>query len=74
MNDVSWITDLISSVGFPIFVTLYLLWQGNKEEQTHKEEVNKLSEALNNNTLVLQRIVDKLDNRSEKVRERDDNL
>ena len=74
MNDVSWITDLISSVGFPIFVTLYLLWQGNKEEQTHKEEVNKLSEALNNNTLVLQRIVDKLDNRSEKVRERDDSL
>lgn len=65
MNDFSWLTDLISSVGFPIFVTLYLLWQGNKEEQTHREEVKELSTALNNNTLVLQKIVDKMDDMKE---------
>ena len=65
MNDLSWLTDLISSVGFPIFVTLYLLWQGNKEEQVHREEVKELSNALNNNTLVLQKIVDKMDDMAE---------
>ena len=77
MNDLSWLTDLISSVGFPIFVTLYLLWQGNKEEQVHREEVKELSNALNNNTVVLQKIVDKMDDMRDlaaKVRERDDSL
>ena len=77
MGDLSWITDLITSVGFPIFVALYLLWQANKEEQTHKEEVKELSNALNNNTIVLQKIVDKMDdmkNIAEKARDRDDTL
>lgn len=77
MSDLSWITDLITSVGFPIFVALYLLWQANKEEQTHRQEVKDLSEALNNNTLVLQKIVDKMDIMREiaqKVGDRDDSL
>ena len=29
--------------------------------QEHKEEVAKMTEALNNNTIVLQKLVDKLD-------------
>lgn len=58
MSDYQWILDLISNVGFPIFVCIVLLYQGKKEEDKHEEEVNKLSEALNNNTLVLQKLVD----------------
>lgn len=60
MDNLDWVINLITSVGFPIFVALYLLWHGDKEEQTHKEEVKELAEALNNNTLVLQKIVDEL--------------
>lgn len=58
LNDFQWILDLISNVGFPIFVCLVLLYQGKKEEDKHEEEVNKLSDALNANTLVLQKLVD----------------
>ena len=28
--------------------------------ESHKEEVNKMTEALNNNTLALQKLIDKL--------------
>lgn len=58
--DVSAITQIISSVGFPIAACLICFWYVNKLTETHKEEVNKLTDALNNNTLVMQKLCDKL--------------
>lgn len=66
------IIQLISSLGFPIvaciFVAVYTSRQTDnyradiKELQTeHKEEIKQVTEALNNNTLVLQKLCDKLD-------------
>lgn len=54
------ITQLISSLGFPIAVSLICFWYINKREEQHKAEIDKLSEAVNNNTLVMQKLVDRL--------------
>lgn len=51
---------IITNVGFPIAVCLICFWYINKMQEQHKAETDKLAEALNNNTLVMQRLVDKL--------------
>lgn len=58
--DASAIIQIISNVGFPIAVCLICFWYVNKLTETHKDEVNKLTDALNNNTLVMQKLCDKL--------------
>lgn len=55
------IMTAISTVGFPIVLSiglLYVVWMIFK---AYREDVDKLKEALNNNTLVLQKLIDKLD-------------
>ena len=58
--DANAIIQIISGVGFPIAACLICFWYVNKLTETHKEEVNKLADALNNNTLVMQKLCDKL--------------
>ena len=58
--DFNTVTQFISTLGFPIAVCLICFWYINKREEQHKEEVNKLSEAVHNNTLVMQKLVDRL--------------
>lgn len=48
----------IQSVGFPIFVACYLLYAQEKTNLEHKAEIDKMSEALNNNTLALERVLE----------------
>ena len=70
------IISLISTVGFPIvaciFVAVYTTKQTDnyradiKEmQQQHKEEMQHVTEAVNNNTVVLQKLCDKLDDTKE---------
>ena len=54
------IAGLISSVGFPICACIAIFWQLNKQSEQHKQEMDKMSEAINNNTLVMQKLIDKL--------------
>ena len=56
--DVGSITQIISTVGFPIAMCIALLWYINDMSDKHKQETEKFTEALNNNTLVLQRLCD----------------
>ena len=58
--DVNAIIQIICGVGFTIAACLICFWYGNKLTETHKEEVNKLTDALNNNTLVMQKLCDKM--------------
>lgn len=58
MNEIS---TLISTLGFPIGMCLIMCYYINKINDTHKEETDKFAEALNNNTVVLQKLCDKLD-------------
>lgn len=55
------ITTLVSTVGFPIGMCLIMCYYINKINDVHKEETDKFAEALNNNTIVLQKLCDKLD-------------
>ena len=50
----------ISTVGFPIVMTLILLYMMNDNNAQHKQEMDKVSESLNNNTLVIQKLYDHL--------------
>ena len=65
------IVQVISAVGFPIVAALgcgfFVKWQYEQNmkqnedlRKVHKEEVSKMTEALNNNTLALQKLIDKL--------------
>lgn len=70
--DTNAIITLITSVGFPIVACMAMAWyvkyttdQNNAEvksmRQEHQEEMSKVTEALNNNTLAIQKLVDKLE-------------
>lgn len=54
------IVSVISSVGFPITMTLILLWYIYDSNNKHKEEIDKMSEALNNNTVAITKLLDRL--------------
>ena len=58
--DTNAITTLITSVGFPIVVCLICFWYIKTTTETHKDEVRQLTEAIQNNTLVMQQLVDKM--------------
>ena len=59
--DITTVTQFVSTLGFPIAVCLICFWYINKREEQHKEEVTELAKAINNNTIVMQKLVDKLD-------------
>ena len=58
--DANTIVTIISTVGFPIAACVALFWQSNEMQKQHKEEMDGVKEALNINTLVVQKLVDKL--------------
>lgn len=58
--DVSAITSLISSVGFPIACCIYLIYSNNKTAEKHAEEVEKLRVTVDNNTKVMLKLCAKL--------------
>lgn len=58
--DANTIMTAISTLGFPIVMCIALFWKMNKQDETHKTEMDKITEALNNNTLALTKLADKL--------------
>lgn len=63
--------QFIQTLGFPIAIAVYLLYDRSKADQLHKDEMDamrkemtennlKMTEALNNNTNVLSRILEVL--------------
>ena len=54
------IVNAISTVGFPIAICLILSYEIKEMTESHKEETNALKDALNNNTIVLEKILTKL--------------
>lgn len=51
--DIEVITQIVTSVGFPIVACGGLFWYINKVTDSHKEEVKAMMDSLNQNTLVL---------------------
>lgn len=52
--DVTMIKDLISNLGFPIVMVGYFIWDKTKV-------TNKLVEVINNNNVILNKLISKLD-------------
>lgn len=61
MINVTDIAQLITTVGFPIAMCCALLWYIYKQNETRKDETKEFTEALNRNTLMLQKLCDKMD-------------
>lgn len=53
--------DLVSNLGVPIacLAVTFRLW--NKEREDHKESEKTMTEAINNNTMALNRLAEKMD-------------
>lgn len=61
VNGLEEISQIITTVGFPIMAYI-MMFNHNKEMQhAHKTEMESIRETLEKNTLVLQQLVDKLE-------------
>ena len=59
--DINSLIQLVGSLGFPIVACGALFWRMVKSDEQHKEEMNKISEAINNNTSALVKLTERLD-------------
>ena len=70
--DANTIITMIGSLGFPIVACIGLAWFFAKVNENyrndikemnvnHKAEMDKMTEAINNNTLVIQKLIDKME-------------
>ena len=54
--DVTQITTLITTVGFPIVACIYMAKYMTSESEAHAKEMNGMKDALNANTVALQEL------------------
>lgn len=59
--DVSTITQIVSNLGVPVACLVALFWLMNKEREDHRNESEKFIEAINNNTVVMTQIAERLE-------------
>lgn len=50
----------ISSVGFPIAISVYLIYSGNKRDEKFSKAIEELRKTVDNNTNIITRLYDKL--------------
>lgn len=58
--DFNSLVTAIGSLGFPIIMCLLMYDRMGKQDAQHKEEMMKLTESLNNNTLAISKLTDKI--------------
>lgn len=54
------LTDFISAVGFPIVVSFAMFYQNTVLSQTYQKITQELSSKIENNTLVMTKLLDQL--------------
>ena len=59
--DMNTLVKLIGSLGFPIAACIAMFWTLNKEREERIAEMQKFTEAINNNTIALEALKGKLD-------------
>lgn len=66
--DLSTITNLISSIGFPIVMCIIMMWyikytndKDLEERKNYYTELNDVKQAIDNNTQVITQLITKLD-------------
>ena len=60
------LANIISSLGYPIVMSLLLLYMMYDNEKKYDETIEGLRKTIENNTLTLTRLCDKLETGSEK--------
>ncbi len=58
--DLNAFMQAISTVGFPITCCIYLIYSNNKNNEIFKQEIEKLRETVENNTIVMTKICSKI--------------
>lgn len=53
--DVQVVQNLISSVGFPIFVAVWMLYKSSKDSEALKDTVSELKNAITGLTALIQK-------------------
>lgn len=80
--DFETVSNAVANLGFPIVAVFLLLYILYKEQTKHEEEIDNLTNALNNNTNVMlelklmvddiHRVMDSIVNRLERLEGRDE--
>lgn len=55
------ITQVISTVGFPIAMSLLLFWYMTEQNKAHKEETSSLKDAINRLEIAITTLINKLE-------------
>lgn len=63
--DVTVFAQLVGSLGFPIVACVVMFKQLQKQAEQHKSEMDKMSEAINNNTAVMNEVLTQLRTKGE---------
>lgn len=58
--DLNAISTLIGSLGFPIAACIYMAYANAKQTEAHKEEMSKMTEAVNELKVAITTLVDRL--------------
>lgn len=58
--DMNAISTMIGSLGFPIAACIYMAYANAKQTEAHKEEMSKITEAVNDLKVAITTLVDKL--------------
>jgi hypothetical protein len=60
------ISDMISQVGFPVVVTLLLLYQQMKTNEGYYDLIKQVEQLVENNTKILNSMVEKVNDQTSK--------
>lgn len=60
LMDIDIVSQVVANLGFPIacVIVMFVMW--NKEREDHKTEADKWVQAINNNTLVMEKLLERL--------------
>lgn len=59
--DISTIAQLISTIGFPITMCIYLLFYIKYFDEKYCSQLNNMSKAIENNTIAITKLVSMID-------------
>lgn len=58
--DTNALVQIISNLGFPIAMCGALFWYINKQTELHKDEMHELKQSIDNNTLIITKLYERL--------------
>ena len=59
--DFAAVSGAIGSLGFPIVMCIIMFIKMDKQDEQHKEEMDKITEALTNNTIAITNLTAKIE-------------